>query len=163
MAYKCSACGRPARPGVLLCDCGHSLIGDPYTPIAAQQPAASPAAKASDSFLRSIWSWLPLPFAAWILSIPFLGVGAFLIPIVIANAPLGIIGYFEKIGLQPTPSQQVAVAALHAGFWLLFICGMALRRVLPLTCLWPIWLALVTALFMSVSGCAIQFGSFSLK
>ena len=79
-------------------------------------------------------------------------------PIVIMHAPLGIIGYFQPITVNPTPEQQTAIVAIHAGFWILFITGFALRRLLPTVFLWPIWLTLVAALFMSVSGCASQLG-----
>lgn len=80
-------------------------------------------------------------------------------PIVVMNAPLGIIGYFEKIDLNPTEQQATAILAIHAGFWLLLITGISLRQTLPLAWLWVIWLILVTALFMSISGCAAQLGS----
>jgi len=74
------------------------------------------------------------------------------------NAPLGIIAYFEPITVNATPEQEGAIALIHAGFWLLFIAGVSLRRLLPLVWLWSIWLILVTALFMSISGCAYQLG-----
>lgn len=79
-------------------------------------------------------------------------------PIVIAHAPLGIIGYFQKITVTPTPQQEPVIIAIHAAFWLLFFTGLALRRLLPLAWLCPIWLILVSALFMAVSGCASQLG-----
>jgi hypothetical protein len=113
----------------------------------------------SDSLLRSAWSWTLLPLIAWFVSIPFLGAGAFFIPIVVANAPLGIIGYFQKITLSPTPQEQTAIAVIHAGFWLLFITGLSLKRLLPLVWLRFIWFVIVAALFMSVSGCAAQLGA----
>jgi hypothetical protein len=72
---------------------------------------------------------------------------------------LGIIGYFEKITVNPTDDQFVAIAAIHAGFWLLFITGFAFRQILPLGWLRTIWCILAAALFMSVSGCAAQIGS----
>jgi hypothetical protein len=111
-----------------------------------------------DSFLRLARSWILLPFVAYLFSIPSLGGGALFVPIVIMNAPLGIIGYFQPITVNPTPDQQTAIVAIHAAFWVLFITGVAFRRVLPLACLWTVWLILVTALFMSVSGCASQLG-----
>jgi hypothetical protein len=111
-----------------------------------------------DSFLRLAKSWILLPIAAWLLSIPCLGAGALFVPIVVLNAPLGIIGCFEKISVSPTPQQVTAIKAIHTAFWLLFIAGVSLRRTLPLRWLWSIWLILVTALLMSVSGCAYQLG-----
>jgi hypothetical protein len=93
-----------------------------------------------------------------VISIPFLGAGAFFIPVVVRNAPLGIIGYFQKISLQPTSAQLTAVAVIHVVFWLLFITGIALRQLLPLRWLRAIWLIVAAALFMSISGCAVQLG-----
>ena len=109
--------------------------------------------------LRSAWSWVLLPFVAWLISIPILGAGAFFIPIVIAHAPLGIIGYFQKITVNPTPQQETAIIAIHAVFWLLFITGLSLKRILPLFWVRLIWLIIVGALFMSISGCAAQLGA----
>lgn len=111
-----------------------------------------------DTFLRLARSWILLPFVAYFFSIPVLGGGAFFVPIVIMNAPLGIIGYFQQISLSPTPGQGIAILVIHAVFWVLFITGLSFRRALPRACLWTIWLILVTALFMSVSGCAYRLG-----
>jgi hypothetical protein len=111
-----------------------------------------------DSLLRRWWSWVLLPIVAWLFSIPCLGRGAFFVPIVVRNAPLGIIGYFEKITVNPTEDQFVAIATIHAIFWLLFITGLALRQILPLGWLRAIWCVLAAALFMSISGCAAQIG-----
>jgi hypothetical protein len=112
----------------------------------------------SDSFLRCALSWVLLPVIAWLASIPCLGAGAFFVPIVVQNAPLGVIGCFEKIVIPPTGYQAVAMVIIHACFWLLFITGLVFRRRLPLVWLRLIWLVLVTALFMSISGCAVQLG-----
>jgi hypothetical protein len=122
------------------------------------QPKTSPPKTPPDSFLRLARSWVLLPIIAYLLSFPCLGAGALFVPIVIMNAPLGIIGCFEPITVNATPDQQTTMAAIHGAFWMLFIVGLSLRRWLPLGWLWPIWLILVTALFMSVSGCASQLG-----
>jgi hypothetical protein len=131
----------------------------PIVPDPEQNPPATSTPKTPpESFLRLARSWLLLPIGAYLLAFPCLGAGALFVPIVIMNAPLGIIGYFEPITVNATPDQQGAIALIHAGFWLLFIAGFSLRRLLPLAWLWPIWLILVAALFMSVSGCAYQLG-----
>jgi hypothetical protein len=163
MITKCPSCGRPLIPHALVCDCGHSLISElepgKLSSDAKQSQAETSAPKATpDSFLRLARSWLLLPIAAYILSIPSLGAGALFVPIVIVNAPLGILGCFERITLNPTPDQQTAIVAIHAGFWLLFITGVSLRRRLPLGWLWSIYLILATALLMSISGCDSQIG-----
>jgi hypothetical protein len=123
-----------------------------------EAPRTDSSTESRDSFLRLARSWILLPIVAWVLSIPFLGGGALFLPIVVMHAPLGIIGYFEKITVNPTPSQEPAIVLIHAGFWLLFFAGLILKRRLPLAGLWLIWLILVTALFMSISGCAGQLG-----
>lgn len=148
---QCPKCSATVSTDTWLCDCGYEFDGS---------ESKSPASESgrSESFLRLARSWLLLPIVAWLLAIPCLGAGAFFVPIVIANAPLGIIGYFQEITVNPTDEQAVAISAIHAGFWLLFIIGTALRHKLPLVWLLLIWLTLVTALFMSVSGCAVQLG-----
>jgi hypothetical protein len=147
----------------LLCDCGCSLISEFDTSQdsegAGDHPPAEEAPKSPpDSFLRLARSWLLLPVVTYPFSFATLGAGAFFVPIVIFNAPLGILGYFEPITVNPTPQQQTAIVVIHAVFWLLFITGISLRRVLALPWLWSIWLVLVAALFMSISGCASQLG-----
>ena len=112
----------------------------------------------ADSIFRRWWSWLFLPPIEWVCSIPFLDAGAFFIPVVRRNAPLGIIGYFQKITVNPTQCQFAAIAAIHVAFWILFITGFALREILPLRWLRAIWLVLALALFMSVFDCAVQLG-----
>ena len=112
----------------------------------------------ADSFLRHWWAWILLPVIAWLCSIPCLGAGAFFIPIVIINAPLGILGYFEKITVSPTGEQHTAILFIHAAFWIIFLGGFAFRKILPLGILRTAWIILVFALFMSVSGCAVQLG-----
>lgn len=110
------------------------------------------------NFLRLAWTWVMLPFTAYLISIPFLGAGALFVPIVVMNAPLGLIGYFEAINVQPKPDQQPLIVAIHVGFWVLFFTGVFFRRSLPLKYLWLIWLILVATLTMSISGCAVQIG-----
>jgi hypothetical protein len=112
----------------------------------------------AENWLRRWWSWLLLPPIAWFISIPFLGGGAFFLPVVIGHAPLGIIAYFDTITVTPKPSQSAIIAVIHVGFWTLFLTGFALRHVLPIRWLRTIWIVLAVALFMSVSGCAVQLG-----
>jgi len=103
-------------------------------------------------------SWVLLPFIAYACAIPALGPGALFLPIVILNAPLGIIGYFEKITLEPKDHQTTLILIIHAIFWSLWIAGFSKRKKLPVVWLGLIWCLLVAALFMSVSGCAKQLG-----
>ena len=110
------------------------------------------------SCLRYTRFWVGLPFAAYLMALPFLGLGALFVPSVIMNAPLGIISYFEEISLKPTPEQVTAMAAIHVCFWLLFVAGVSLNKILPPVWLWLIWLILVTALLMSITGCAAHLG-----
>ena len=78
------------------------------------QPEINDPQGQQDGFLRRLWSWILLPVAAWLFSIPCLGAGAFFVPIVVVNAPLGIIGYFEKITVNPTGEQKMIILAIHA-------------------------------------------------
>jgi len=92
------------------------------------------------------------------LSITCLGPGALFVPIVVMNAPLGILGCFQKITVQPTPDQTALMVIIHAVFWTLLFTGLAARNSLPPKWLCMIWWILVVALIMSVTGCAIQIG-----
>jgi hypothetical protein len=113
----------------------------------------------SEPFVRSAWSWVLLPLAAYLLAIPVLGPGALFVPVVIANAPLGIIGCFQPIEMVPTRQQEALIVAIHFAFWLLFVIGLGLRRTMRLARLRLIWFILVAALVMSVGGCGHHFGS----
>jgi len=119
-------------------------------------PPVTPAPP--DSFIRRGRSWVLLPCVAWLISILFLGAGSLFLPIVIFHAPLGIIGCFQEISVQPTNAQQPILVLIHAVFWLLFLGGMALRRLARPAVLWAIWLVLATTLTMSVAGCAVRLG-----
>lgn len=112
-----------------------------------------------DSALRRAWCWIMLPVLAWLLSVPLLGPGSLFVPIVVRNAPLGILSYFQKVRLDPTPGQESAMWMIHGVFWALFFTGLILRWKLPTGVLRTIWCVLAAALVMSVSGCAMAFGA----
>ena len=111
-----------------------------------------------DSFLRLAKSWVLLPFVAYLCAIPGLGPGALFVPIVISRAPLGIIGYFDKVTLDDH-QHQTEIVILHCVFWLFLVIGVAGRQTMPLWLLRSIWAVLVIMLFMSVSGCTREFGA----
>jgi hypothetical protein len=113
--------------------------------------------KPSTSCLRLARYWVSLPFAAYLCSFITLGTVAIFVPAVVANAPLGIIGCFQQI-IEPTPQQKAAIPVIHAIFWLIFATGLSLRQKLPLFWLRLIWIVIVTALIMSLGGCAAQLG-----
>ncbi|MCP5557918.1 MAG: hypothetical protein H7A55_09225 [Verrucomicrobiaceae bacterium] len=110
-----------------------------------------------DSFLRLAKSWILLPFVAYLFAFPALGSGAMFVPIVIARAPLGIISYFDKVDLNDY-QHGGQIVVLHLVFWLLLAVGTFGRQNMPLWLLRSIWVVLVAMLFMSVSGCAKEFG-----
>jgi hypothetical protein len=112
----------------------------------------------SDSILRHAACWLLLPVAGYICSIPMLGPGALFVPVVIGNAPLGIIAFFDEISLRPARHQQMPIIAIHSVFWLLFLVGLAGRASLPLIWLRMIWSVIALAIVMSIAGCAMQIG-----
>lgn len=112
-----------------------------------------------DTVLRQAWCWILLPVVAWLISMPLLGAGSLFIPQVLLNAPLGILSYFQEVGLNPTRDQQPVVWAIHGVFWALFFTGLTFRWKLPAGGLRAIWCMLAAALLMSVSGCAMAFGA----
>lgn len=111
-----------------------------------------------DSFLRLARSWVMLPILAYLIAIPFLGPGALFVPIVIGRAPLGVISYFDKVKLDDS-GFGLEITVIHLVFWSLLVTGFAGRRGLPLWVLRSIWISLVVVLYMSISGCAHEFGS----
>jgi hypothetical protein len=110
------------------------------------------------SYVRLARSWVMLPILAYLIAIPFLGPGALFVPIVIGRAPLGVISYFDKVKLDDS-GHGIEIAVIHLVFWSLLVIGLAGRRGLPLWLLRSIWISLVVVLYMSVSGCAHEFGS----
>lgn len=111
-----------------------------------------------DSFLRLARSWLVLPFVGYLFAIPALGPGALFVPIVIYNAPLGVISYFDEVSMK-VGQHQTAIRVIHLVFWSLFATGFLGRFLFPLWALRAIWCSLVLLLVMSVSGCAREFGA----
>ncbi|MES2594563.1 MAG: hypothetical protein V4662_04470 [Verrucomicrobiota bacterium] len=95
---------------------------------------------------------------AYLLAIPGLGPGAFFVPIVVIQAPLGIISYFDKISVDGLVTHGPAIALIHCGFWLLFLTGLMGRNTMGLPWLRAIWFTLVIMLIMSVAGCATHLG-----
>ncbi len=130
------------------------------TSIAMDQKTEPPPGSTafSDSLLRQALPWWILPVVAYVIAIPFLGPGAFFVTAVVGNAPLGILGWFEKITLNPEGHQLTFIWVTHAVFWTLWVGGCALRKSLPVRWLDLIWYVLAGALFMSISGCACQLG-----
>ncbi len=118
----------------------------------------SPSSDPPDSVLRHAWCWIMLPVVAWLVSMPLLGGGSVFVPIIIRNAPLGILSYFQEVELNPTRDQEMSMWIIHGFFWALLFTGITFRRKLPAGVLRTIWCVLAAALFMSVSGCAMKFG-----
>lgn len=119
---------------------------------------STPVDELPDSILRLARSWVLLPFLAYLFAIPGLGPGAWFVPIVVAEAPLGIISYFDKVALDGHQHQR-EIVILHCVFWTFLVAGIAGRRQLPVWLLRTFWISLVIMLFMSVSGCTREFGS----
>ena len=111
-----------------------------------------------ESFVRLAKSWVTLPFVAYLFAIPCLGAGALFVPVVVAKAPLGVISYFDEVTLDDH-QHQTELVVLHLVFWTLLVVGLMGRRRLPLWGLRAVWALLVILLFMSVSGCAREFGA----
>ncbi len=112
----------------------------------------------ANSFLRLARSWVMLPVLAYLVAIPFLGPAALFVPIVVERAPLGVISYFSKVKFDDS-GRGIEFIVIHLVFWGLFATGLVGRRRLPLWLLRSIWIGLVVMLYLSVSGCAREFGS----
>lgn len=109
-------------------------------------------------FVSLATSWLLPLIIAYLIALPLLWPGSLFVPTVITNAPLGVIGCFEKIAMNATGDQISAVQAIHATFWPLFGIGFFGRNKIPIKVLWILWIVIVATLAMSVSGCAVQLG-----
>lgn len=112
----------------------------------------------SDSALRTPWCWILLPVMAYLVAVPFLGYGALFVPVVVLNAPLGIIGCFTKVTMNSYEEWWLFGLVAHGAFWILLFTGLSGRKSLPARKLRRIWWILVVALLMSISGCAIHLG-----
>lgn len=110
-----------------------------------------------ESYLRTSKAWLLLPVLGYLVAIPFLGPGAFFVPAVILNAPLGILGFFEKVTLDGDSHQNFTTTA-HLIFWGTLMVGHMGRNRIHLRWLRTAWWFLVVLLVMSISGCAIHLG-----
>jgi len=116
-----------------------------------------------DSFLRTAKAWVLLPFVAYLVAIPCLGPGALFVPIVVIQAPIGIISYFDPSVTRAFSSQSPGnhdelTILIHTCFWLLLWVGLSVRNMLSIPWLRTIWYTLVIMLIMSVSGCAMHLG-----
>jgi len=102
--------------------------------------------------------WLPV--GAYLLMIPFLGIVLLNVPLVVANAPLGImtlLGDTGSSGYFGTFSNLV----LHLLFWGLWLAGVFGRTLLDARGLRILWWISVILLTLTVSGCAkLCYGAF---
>ena len=95
--------------------------------------------------------WLPV--GAYLLMIPFLGTALLNMPLVVANAPLGIMTILGETGASGyfgTFSNLV----LHLLFWGLWFGGVFGRKLLDRRSLSALWWTLAIMLTLTVSGCA---------
>jgi hypothetical protein len=113
----------------------------------------SQESESPEHFLRSARYWLSLPFVAYLLAIPGLGPAALFVPIVIWDAPLGVMRWFSDVKLTEVDAYRSAFLAFHIVFWGLFTFALCGRCRLSTRVLTIIWLTLVTLLLMSITGC----------
>jgi hypothetical protein len=114
--------------------------------------------KVPKGFFRKAWSWLLMPVVAYLIAIPVLGGGALFLPIVIIQAPLGIIGCFKKITVSSGQEWAGPIFLIHLVFWVLFAIGFGGRLSFSRGLLKAIWIILAVALVMSIAGCGAQLG-----
>lgn len=111
--------------------------------------------------IRSIWIWiLPVPLA-FLVSVLWLRWTAFFLPVVLYQAPYGIISFFRD-GFHVNRSLHhdadgPLLIGLHVAFWLPLILLIGLRSLLPKWSLWIGWAVLVLMLSATLVGCSRHF------